>query len=82
MDDPKDGRFDERLLTIVTVAGVGLLALFLVTPVLRPYYAVLMPIGILVSAGAALWLLRSARAANEAERRQSEPSTTAAGGEE
>jgi len=76
MEYPGDGRFDERLLRVVAAAGVGLLVLFLVTPVLRPYYAILMPIGIFVAAGAALWLLRSARVEDEARRaRLTEPAS-------
>ena len=40
---PDDGRYDECLLLVIGVAGLVLFALFVATPVLRPYYALLMP---------------------------------------
>lgn len=77
-----DGRFDERLLAIIATAGAMVFALFLLVPVLRPYYAVLMPIGILLSAGAALWLLRSARRVDNARQLElSELESTITAGE-
>lgn len=58
-----DGRYDETLLLVVSAVGLALLALFAATPVLRPYYALLMPLTITVGAGGAWALLRSGRLA-------------------
>lgn len=54
MEDPDSG-FDRMLLLIIALANAGLFVLFLMTPVLRPYYAVLMPATIAAAAGTA-WL--------------------------
>ncbi|MBI3978631.1 MAG: hypothetical protein HY331_10655 [Chloroflexi bacterium] len=60
-----DGSYDELLLLVISLAGLGLLMLFTMTPVLRPYYAVLMPAAIATAAGIAWLLLRGGRLANE-----------------
>ena len=58
-----DGRYDEMLLLMVSAVGLALVALFAATPVLRPYYALLMPLTINACAGGAWALLRSGRLA-------------------
>ncbi len=64
MSERQDGTYDERLLQIILVVGVLLFVLFAATPVLRPYYALMMPAVITVIAGLAWSLLRSGRLAN------------------
>jgi hypothetical protein len=59
--DQDDATFDERLLLVVAAGGLLVFLLFLATPVLRPYYALLMPLGIVGGAGTAWYLLRRAR---------------------
>ncbi|MBI2939225.1 MAG: hypothetical protein HYY04_02210 [Chloroflexi bacterium] len=56
-----DARYDEQLLLVIAVAGTVLFAFFAVTPVLRPYYALLMPAVIAVGAMGSWVLLRSGR---------------------
>ncbi len=68
-----DGRYDEMLLLMVSAVGLALVALFAATPVLRPYYALLMPLTINACAGGAWALLRSGRLAASAPRRASGP---------
>lgn len=63
MPHKDEGSYDERLLLVIAVAGIGLFAFFLATPVLRPYYALLMPAVIAAGAGIAWALLRAGRAA-------------------
>ncbi len=62
MNQPdNDGTYDEKLLAIIAIAGLALLVMFMLTPVLRPYYALLMPATITVAAGMAWALLRAGR---------------------
>lgn len=63
MSHDGDGRYDENLLLVVGGAGVVLLVFFALTPVLRPYYALLMPAVLALGAGATLALLRAGRQA-------------------
>lgn len=58
-----DGRYDENLLLVVGGAGVVLLVFFTLTPVLRPYYALLMPAVLALGASATWALLRAGRQA-------------------
>ncbi|MEE9199526.1 MAG: hypothetical protein V3U26_07005 [Dehalococcoidia bacterium] len=55
------GRYDEFLMLAIGLAGIGLVILFASMAVLRPYYAMLMPV--IITSGAFLsWaLLRAAR---------------------
>ena len=66
MDPNPDGRYDERLLLVIGAAGLVLLVLFALTPVLRPYYALLMPATIAIGASLAWILLRNGRLASSA----------------
>lgn len=66
MDPNRDGAYDELLLLVIGSAGLALLALFALTPVLRVYYALLMPAVITLGAGVAWLLLRRARVASRA----------------
>ncbi len=68
-----DGRYDEMLLLVVSAVGLALVALFAATPVLRPYYALLMPLTITAVAGGAWALLRFRRMAGNG----APPATTA-----
>lgn len=53
--------YDERLLLVIFVSSLMVLSFFVLTPALRPYYAVLMPAALAASAGVTWWLLRASR---------------------
>jgi len=71
-----DNGYDERLLLVILAASLALFAFFAAMPVLRLYYALLMPAVIAIGAGVAWALLRSGRLASPAPRPTSPPDSS------